>query len=128
MFLLKTNASNSNNRLKIEKASSTNFRVMQFNTITMKQNSCPGAAGSQVRALPLGSYCLMPPLCASSATFSALTLRSSFLFGGSLGWEDPLEEGMATDSSIPAWQIPWTEEPGGLMVHRVMESWTPLSD
>ena len=61
MFLLKTNASNSNNRLKIEKASSTNFRVMQFNTITMKQNSCPGAAGSQVRALPLGSYCLMPP-------------------------------------------------------------------
>ena len=46
MFLLKTNASNSNNRLKIEKASSTNLRVMQFNTITMKQNLCPGAAGS----------------------------------------------------------------------------------
>ena len=32
----------------------------------------------------------------------------------SLGWEDPLEEGMATHSSIPAWRIPWTEEPGGL--------------
>ena len=32
----------------------------------------------------------------------------------SLGQEDPLEEGMATDSSIPAWRIPWTEEPGGL--------------
>ena len=32
----------------------------------------------------------------------------------SLGWEDPLEEGMATDSSILAWKIPWTEEPGGL--------------
>ena len=31
-----------------------------------------------------------------------------------LGWEDPLEEGMATHSSIPAWRIPWTEEPGGL--------------
>ena len=28
------------------------------------------------------------------------------------GWEDPLEEGMATHSSILAWQIPWTEEPG----------------
>ena len=28
--------------------------------------------------------------------------------------EDPLEEGMATHSSIPAWKIPWTEEPGGL--------------
>ena len=32
----------------------------------------------------------------------------------SLGWEDPLEGEMATHSSIPAWRIPWTEEPGGL--------------
>ena len=32
----------------------------------------------------------------------------------SLGWKDPLEEGMATYSSILAWRIPWTEEPGGL--------------
>ena len=32
----------------------------------------------------------------------------------SLGWEDPLEEGMVTYSSIFAWRIPWTEEPGGL--------------
>ena len=31
-----------------------------------------------------------------------------------LGWEDPLEEDMATHSSILAWRIPWTEEPGGL--------------
>ena len=32
----------------------------------------------------------------------------------SLGQEDPLEEGMATHSSILAWRIPWTEEPGRL--------------
>jgi len=32
----------------------------------------------------------------------------------SLGWEDPLEEGMTTHSSILAWKIPWREEPGGL--------------
>ena len=32
----------------------------------------------------------------------------------SLGGEDPVEEGMATLSSILAWEIPWTEEPGGL--------------
>ena len=32
----------------------------------------------------------------------------------SLGWEDPLEEGMATHSSILAWDTPWTEEPDGL--------------
>ena len=32
----------------------------------------------------------------------------------SLGWEDSLEKGMATHSSILAWRIPWTEEAGGL--------------
>ena len=32
----------------------------------------------------------------------------------SLGWEDPLEKDMAIHSSIPAWRIQWTEEPGGL--------------
>ena len=31
-----------------------------------------------------------------------------------LGWEDPLEKGKAIHSSILAWRIPWTEEPGGL--------------
>ena len=30
------------------------------------------------------------------------------------GWKDPLEEGMETHSSVLAWRIPWTEEPGGL--------------
>ena len=45
----------------------------------------------------------------------------------SLGQEDPLEEEMTTHSSIFAWKIPWTEEPGGLMgySHAVAESdWT----
>ena len=40
----------------------------------------------------------------------------------SQGWEDPLEEGIATHSSILAWRIPWTEEPGELQSvgsHRV---------
>ena len=44
----------------------------------------------------------------------------------SLGWEDPLKEGMTTYSSILAWRIPWTEEPGGLQsatVHGVAKSW-----
>ena len=36
----------------------------------------------------------------------------------SLGWEDPLEKEMATHSSILAWRIPWTEEPGGLQSTR----------
>ena len=37
----------------------------------------------------------------------------------SLGWEDPLEKGMATQSSVLAWRIPWTEEPGGLLSMRL---------
>ena len=37
----------------------------------------------------------------------------------SLGWEDLLEEGIATHSSILAWRIPWTEEPGGLQSTRL---------
>ena len=34
--------------------------------------------------------------------------------GQSLGQEDSLEKGIETHSSIPAWKIPWTEDPGGL--------------
>jgi len=45
----------------------------------------------------------------------------------SLGWEDALEKGKATHSSILAWKIPWTEEPGAT-VHGVAKSWTRLSD
>ena len=40
--------------------------------------------------------------------------------------EDPMEKEMAAHSSILAWRIPWTEEPGGL--HGVIKSWTRLSD
>ena len=36
----------------------------------------------------------------------------------SLGWEDPLEKGMATHSSILVWRIPWTEEPGRSWGHK----------
>ena len=46
----------------------------------------------------------------------------------SLGWEDPLEEGMATHSSILAWRIPWTEEPGMLQSMGSQKSLTRLSD
>ena len=40
------------------------------------------------------------------------------------GLEDPLEEGMATHSSILVWRIPWTEEPGGLQSMELQKSWT----
>ena len=41
----------------------------------------------------------------------------------SLGQEDPLEKEMATHSSILAWEIPWTEETGGLLVHGVAKEY-----
>ena len=44
----------------------------------------------------------------------------------SLGWEDPLEKRMATHSSIVAWRIPWTEEPGKLQSmgsQRIRHDW-----
>ena len=44
------------------------------------------------------------------------------------GWEDPLEKEMAAHSSILAWRIPWTEEPGGIQSTGVAKSRTRLSD
>ena len=45
----------------------------------------------------------------------------------SLGWEDPLEKGMATHPSILAWRIPWREEPGGLQ-SMGSQNWTKLTN
>ena len=48
----------------------------------------------------------------------------------SLGWEDPLEKGMATHSSILAWRIPWAEGPGGLQFmgsQRVGQDWVTFT-
>ena len=42
----------------------------------------------------------------------------------SLDWEAPLEKEMATHSSILVWEIPWTEEPGGLQSMGSQKSWT----
>ena len=41
-----------------------------------------------------------------------------------LGWEDPLEKGMATHSGILAWEIPWTEELGRLQSMGSQKNWT----
>ena len=45
----------------------------------------------------------------------------------SLGREDPLEEEMATHSSVLGWRIPWTEEPGGLWSMGLQKGWTRLN-
>ena len=46
----------------------------------------------------------------------------------SLGWEDSLEKEIATHSSILAWRIPWTEEPGRLQSHGVTKCQARLSN
>ena len=48
--------------------------------------------------------------------------------GSIVGQEYPLEKGMTTHSSILAWRIPWTEEPGRNTVHGVAKSWTRLNN
>ena len=52
------------------------------------------------------------PACMAQMVKNLSAIRETWV--RSLGWEDPLEEGMATHSSILAWRIPWTEEPGRL--------------
>ena len=67
--------------------------------------------------LPSGSAVENPPAIQKS---QEMRVRS-------LGQEDPLEEGMATHSSIVSWRISWTEEPGGLGSigsHRVRHDWS----
>ena len=54
----------------------------------------------------------LPSVSAVKNPPAMLELQEAWV--GLLGWEDPLEEGMATHSSILACRIPWTEEPGGL--------------
>ena len=66
-----------------------------------RQVSC-GSAGDYQG----GDYILLEKGCSWGEGILSSTLL--------LGQEDPLEEGMATHSSILAWRIPWTEEPGGL--------------
>ena len=92
-----------------------------------------------------GHHCLTPKNY-SKKTFRATRIKDGPLLSGgfpggsdgkesarmqetqvqSLGWEDPLEKGMATHSRFLAWRIPWTEEPGGLQSigsQRVRHDW-----
>ena len=59
-------------------------------------------------------YLLNVPIGAGGKEPSCQCRRLKETWVRSPGREDPLEEGMATHSSILAWRIPWTEEPGGL--------------
>ena len=62
-----------------------------------------------------GTYVHFLKFC-SGSFLGSLVLVMQETWVQSLGWEDTLEKGMATHSSILAWRIPWTDEPGGLQL------------
>ena len=90
----------------------------------------PGSSGGKESACNIGDPGLIPgsgrspgegidyPLYFSWVYLVAQTVKNppakQETWVQSLGWEDPLEEGMATHFSILAWRIPWTEKPGRL--------------
>ena len=84
-----------------------------------KESTCnAGDLGSIPRLGRSPGEALGYPLQYSWASLVAQTVKNppamQETWVQSLGWEDLLEEGMAAHSSILAWRIPWTEEPGGL--------------
>ena len=71
------------------------------------------------------SFTIQHVNCASQvAQWQRIFLPMQELGVQSLGWEYPLEKGMATHSRILAWEIPWTEEPGMLQSMVLQRSWT----
>ena len=70
--------------------------------------------GSNLGFPALKANALTSDLVFARASLLAQSVTESPCNAEGLGWEDPLEEGMATHSSILAWRIPWTEEPDGL--------------
>ena len=66
-----------------------------------------GAIGKMFNFSPKERASLVAQMVKNPPAMRATWVRSP-------GWEDPLEGGMATHSSILAWRIPWTEQPGGL--------------
>ena len=66
----------------------------------------------RITNLFLASYCFTCGWGSKGFQVAQTVMRETWV--QSLGWDDPLEKGMATHSSILAWRIPWTEEPGEL--------------
>ena len=73
---------------------------------------CPWAAHEGKCGLLVGHISVNEASLVAQQVKNLPTMKA--IQGPSLGWEDPLEEEMATHYSILVWEIPWTEEPGGL--------------
>ena len=80
-------------------------------------NVCKDPLSNKARLAGLGGWDKAVSLGAiiqPTASLMAQMVKNLPAMLETLGWEDPLEKGKPTHSSILAWRIPWTEEPGGL--------------
>ena len=110
--------------LECSTLTASSFRIL------VVQLGFPGGSAGKESACNAGDFGSIPGLGRSTGEGIGCPLQYSWAFlmaqliknlpamretwVQSLGWEDSLEEGMATHSSILAWRIPWTEEPGGI--------------
>ena len=93
--------------------------------ISQSQNFCFRLKQAPTLALIQPQLCLVIPIhswASLVAQMGRICLQHGRI-GFSLGWEDPLEKKMGTHSSILAWKLPWTEEPGRLQ-SMGLQSWT----
>ena len=96
-----------------------NNDITQCRVIGRRINISKATTFISLWGFPSGSVC-------KESTCKAGDLQEVWVW--SLGLEDPLEEEMAKHSSILAWEIPWTEEPGGLQFVRFHKSWKQVRD
>ena len=90
------------------------FRVLDAGILkSSHQQVCTSSRGSWESSVPLLVLRIVYSLTCFSFPGKESTCKAGD-FVRSLGWEDPLEKGMAAHSSILAWRIAWTEELGGL--------------
>ena len=95
--------------------------LLIYSTAQMNiQRAMPRKANLNVTyyMIPLYNFLEMIKMASQVAlVVKNLPANAGVIRGGilSLGWQDPMEEAMATHSSILAWRIPWTEDPGGLL-------------
>ena len=84
----------------------------------MGSSLCPHPLSMTEYSISSSMYSNLFPLMLFRDSLVAQTVKNSPAMQEtrirSLGWEDPLEKGMATHSSVLAWRIPWTKESGGL--------------
>ena len=117
---------------QLESISSSTLSLLCGTTITTIHDYLKKLQLWQYRTVPAKSYlCFL--ICCLGLSWAQMVKNLPAMWETrvqTLGWEDPLEEEMATHSSILAWRIPWTEESRRLASigsHRVGEGWSDLA-